>query len=247
MDDNVHSGHRERLRKQYEVSGLDGFSDHNVLEYILFAAIPYKDTNLIAHKLIKRFGSLAGVLEAPVSELILIDGIKTIAALHIKSYLDVSRRYQIDKSGKDTILNSTEKAGNYIKTAFHGIADERTYLTTLDAKKKMINHTLICEGTVNATNVNMRKIMHIALASNAVAVILSHNHPSGLALPSIEDMKTTIKVKKLLLEMGITLEDHIIVVDDDYISFAQSNLLDEQHVMSKIKAAEEPYKNSILT
>ena len=220
--DHAHTGHRARLRGQFLHAGLDALTDIQVLELLLFYVIPRKDTNPIAHRLLTQFGSLSAVLDAPVEVLAQVDGVSETAAslLHLISAL--SRRYLIDRSSFERILDTTEKAGAYLVPYFFGARDERVYLLCLDAKCKVLDCRLLSVGGVNTAAVSVRKIVEAALSCNATSVVLAHNHTSGIALPSAEDEATTRRIAAALDAVGILLADHIIVADDDYVSMADS-------------------------
>ncbi len=218
----IHDGHRERLKKQFREGGLDHFTDYQILELLLFYIIPRRDTNPIAHRLIDRFGSLSQVLEAPTEELEKVEGIGPNAALLLSLITEVARVYMVNRAEKQTMLNSIEECGQYLKSFFIGRRVEMVYLLCLDAKCKVLSCREVGEGGVNSANVPIRKIVELALSQNASSVVLAHNHPSGLALPSEEDISTTRRVAAALSTVDIPLVDHIIVADDDFVSLVQS-------------------------
>lgn len=221
----IHEGHRERMKKRFLDNGLDSFSDHNILELLLFYAVPRRDTNEIAHRLMDRFGSLSAVLDAPAEELASVNGVGRGTATYLKLFSQVARVYFNDKMKDGIQLDSSEKVGQYLIPKYIGIANEMVLLVCLDSKCKVIGCTTIMEGSVNATQVSVRKIIEIAVRSNASSVIVSHNHPTGLAIPSREDLLTTEKIKQALALINITLLDHIIVADNDWVSLRDSSYL----------------------
>ncbi len=221
----VHDGHRERMKKKLLEQGLDGFDDHNVLELLLFYVLPRQDTNPIAHALLDYFGSLEAVFEAPLEELMKVSGVGENTATLLKLIPAVSRRYEMSKNNFGEILDSTTKAGDYLAARYLFERDEVVYVVCLDAKRRVICCKALFRGDVNSAEVSVRKIAELALVKNASAIILSHNHTSGIALPSREDEMTTKRVKSALESMNITLLDHIIVAGNDYISMAESGLL----------------------
>lgn len=221
----VHDGHRERMKKKLLEQGLDVFDDHNVLELLLFYSMPRKDTNPLAHELLNTFGSLEALLEAPEEELSKVNGIGENTVTLLKLIPEVSRRYVMDKNRFDNILDSTKKAGEYLAARYMYERDEVVYALCLDAKCKVICCKELFRGVANSAEISTRKIAELALAKNATSIIISHNHTSGIALPSIEDEITTKKLKTALNSMGISLADHIIVADSDFISMADSGLL----------------------
>lgn len=220
----IHEGHRGRLKDRFRKEGLDGFTDVQVLELLLFFCIPRRDTNPIAHALLARFGSLHQVLEAPLHELEKVDGIGEQASTLISLTRQLARSYGVSQAGVEKILNTTTKCGEYLKPFFLGKRDETVYLLCLDAKCKALGCQEVGKGSVNSAGLSVRKIVETALAVNATSVVLAHNHPSGLALPSNEDVVTTRRVAMALDTVGIFLADHIVVADDDFVSLAQSGL-----------------------
>jgi len=220
----LHQGHRERLRQRFQEQGLDGFTDIQALELLLFYAIPRKDTNPIAHTLLERFGSFYQVLEAPLHELQSVDGVGENAATLLHLARAIAGRYAVSQAKIEAILNSTHKCGEYLKHFFVGKREEVIYLLCLDAKCKVLGCTEVGRGSVNAAGLSIRKIVETALRYNAVSVVLSHNHPGGLAFPSAEDTVTTRRVALALDAVGIILADHIIVADHDFVSMAESDL-----------------------
>lgn len=221
----VHDGHRERMKNKLLEAGLDAFDDHNVLELLLFYSMPRKDTNPLAHELLNHFGSLEAVFEAPADELQKISGIGENTVALIKLIPEVCRRYAIDKNRSDNVLDSAEKAGKFLIPRYLFERDEVVYIICLDAKCKVLCCKELFRGVANSAEISIRKIAELALAKSAASVIISHNHTSGIALPSYEDEVTTKRIKSALSSMGITLSDHIVVADDDFISMAESGLM----------------------
>lgn len=221
----VHEGHRERMRQQMKTSGMDSLSDVQVLEVALYYAIARRDTNEIAHALLRRFGSLSGVLEAPRAELLKIDGVGESAADLLLLFIQMERRHLMDRAGRQTILDTTYKCAQYLMPRFIGEQEEVVYLLCLDAKCKALDCSLIHRGAVNMTAISVRKIVKAALDHNATSVVVAHNHPSGLALPSREDRATTLALKAALDAVDVVLVDHVIVADEDFVSLADDGLL----------------------
>ena len=217
-----HDGHRERLRRQFLDHGLEALRDYEVLELLLFYAIPRSDTNPIAHALLEHFGSLAQVLEAPAAELEKGKGIKTKAATFLSLMNQLGRYYLVNRSQKNVILPTIEKCGDYLISYFYGRRNEAVYLLCLDAKCKVLCCKSLGEGSVNSAGISVRRIVETALGVGATTVVLAHNHPSGIALPSPEDIQTTYRVAAALNAVEIALADHIVVADDDYVSMVQS-------------------------
>ena len=220
----IHAGHRQRLKDRFRAEGLDHFSERHVLELLLFHAVPQRDTAPMAQDLLDRFGSLPQVLEAPVEELEKVSGIGPNASTLLALSTAISRYYLIRRNSNTAILNTTELCGEYLMQHFHGRRNETVFLLCLDAKCKLLSCKEVGEGSVNSANIPIRRVVELALAVNATTVILAHNHPSGIAVPSGEDILTTKKLAAALNAVEICLADHIVVADDDYVSLAQSGL-----------------------
>ena len=218
----IHEGHRQRLKDRFLREGLDNFDELYVLELLLYYCIPRKDTNPIAHALLDSFGSLTGVLEATVEELERIPGISHNAATFLNLVHQTGRYYQVKRVQTGDILRTIDQCGNYLVPHFYGRENETVFLLCLDAKCKVLGCKLVGEGSVNSANIPIRRVVETALNTNATTVILAHNHPSGLAIPSDEDVETTMRVAKAMESVEITLADHIVVADNDYVSMVQS-------------------------
>ena len=220
----IHDGHREKMRRRFQETGLEGFADHEALELLLYYAIPRRDTNELAHRLLARYGSLSALLQAPIEDLRRVEGVGESAAVLLK--LVPAFVYKAQRSdGQETVLNSTEKAGRYLLSCFAGERNEVIYQLCLDRKGKLLARKRLSEGGSAAAELNIRRLVENALLSSASAVILSHNHPSGIALPSREDYATTQQAQDALRTIGVELLDHIIVAEDDYVSLADSGIL----------------------
>lgn len=220
----THDGHRQRLKDRYLKEGLDHFEQHQVIELLLFYGIPRKDTNDLAHRLIKRFGNVVGVLEAPREELEKVDGMGPACSAFFKTLYDLNRYCQVHCVDRPMILNTIERCGMIVVPYFEGRRNEVVYLLCLDAKCKMLCCKEVGEGSVNSAAVPIRRVVEMALAAGATSVVLAHNHPSGVAVPSAEDAWTTRKLARALDAVEIQLVDHLIVADGDYVSLAQSGM-----------------------
>lgn len=223
---NGHDGHRERMRRRFLDHGLDNFDDHNVLELLLFFALPRRDTNALAHRLMQRFGSLDGVFDAPAEELQAVEGMGESAVTLIRLVPAVGRRYMMRRGQPGRILRDTEAAGRYLVPRFLGERDEIVLLLCLDAKMKLLACRELGRGDVRHTGLNLRKLAEAALSHNAAAVILAHNHVSGVALPSPEDRESTARAWQLLQTLNVELIDHIIVGGDDFVSLKDDGFFD---------------------
>ena len=221
----VHDGHREKMRRRFLSGGLDSFAPHEALELLLYYAIPRRDTNPIAHALMDRYGSLSAVLSAPVEDLKKVEGIGESAAVLLSVVAQLGRKASLADAERETVITSSQRAGQYLLALFAGKQRENVYQLCLDRKGKLLACKCLGEGTVSATALDIRQVVENAILTSASAVILSHNHPSGIALPSQEDYAVTDRVKSALDTIGIVLTDHIIVADGDYVSMADSGYL----------------------
>lgn len=220
----IHEGHRQRMKRRYLRNGLNDFSEHEVLELLLFYCIPRRDTNEIAHRLIDHFGSLAKVFGATVSQLMEVEGMGENAALFISLIRETDAYYHLRRFDLNQPLRNCDEYGTYLHAFFANERNEAVYLLCLDAKCMVLGCERITEGSVNTTSVPIRRVVEVALAKKATSVVLAHNHPSGIATPSDEDIQTTYQLGRTLYSVGISLVDHIVVADDEFISMAVSNL-----------------------
>ena len=231
MAESIHKGHRERLKQRFREQGLDNFTDIQVLELLLFYAIPQRDTNPLAHSLLDCFGSLSRVLEAEYEELKKVPGISDHSATLLALVTDLCRYYQVDSAQRVEILTTLDACGAYLVPRFFGRTRETVFLLCLDAKCKVLCCKEVGEGSVNSANVSVRKIVEVALAANATTVVLAHNHPSGIAVPSAEDVQTTRRVAAALNAVEVQLADHVVVADGDYVSMVQSGYRFDEYLL----------------
>ena len=203
-------------------SGLDDFAPHNVLEFLLFYSIPRGDTNPIAHRLIDAFGSLSGVFDATPEELMKVSGVGESTAILISMIPQMARKYLEDKADAVNVVGGCGDIGAYLLPKFVGRTNEALIMVSIDNKNKVISCSVVAEGTVDSAKVSRRKVMEEAMKVKATRVILAHNHPRGVAVPSAEDVAMTREIGRLFAQVGIELVDHIIIADDDYVSMAAS-------------------------
>lgn len=175
----LHDGHRNRLKNRFLNEGLTNFEDHNVLELLLFYSIPRSDTNEIAHELLNKFGSLHGVFEAGMEDLMSVNGISRHSAVLIKMIPELFVVYGRDKVRDIQKINSSDDAKQFFIPRFYGKVREEVQLVLLDDKMNIIKWVKIYEGSVNSANVPIRKIVEIAIENRATNVIIAHNHPTG--------------------------------------------------------------------
>lgn len=224
----IHKDHRQRVKKRFLGEGLDHFEEIHALELLLFYAIPQGDVNPLAHRLLDDFGNLHQVLETPPEQLMAVPGIGEHAAVLLGLVKGISQKYLIDYKKGPRYLTNRKECGDFLLNWFVGRRDETVMLLCLDAKRALLACRVVSEGSVNTAEVSIRKVVEVALSVNATTVLLAHNHPSGLALPSMEDIVTTRRVGMALDAVGIVLEDHIVVAGRDYVSLRDSNYYDPE-------------------
>ena len=217
--ENIHQGHREKMRQRFLKSGLESFADHEALELLLYYAIPRRDTNPIAHRLMERYGSLTAVLSAPAEDLKKVEGIGESAAVLLKIAGQIGRKARLSD------MTDVETVGAYLLERYAGETHEVVYELCLDRKGKLLACKRLHDGGAASAALDIRKVVENAILTSASTVILAHNHPSGIALPSDDDCAATTHAAQALQTIGVALADHIIVADDDFVSMAQSGYL----------------------
>ena len=221
----LHKGHRNRLRKRMLEKGLDHFEKHEVLELLLFHALPRCDTNELAHRLINTFGSFSGVLDAPYEELLKVKGMGPVSAALLKMVPQMLRIYLTDQSERGCVLDSTLKLGQFLVSRYVGCRVERTYLLSLDNTGRLLACRMLSEGSLDQVPVIPRQVAEEAMRTGATAVVLAHNHPNGFAIPSSQDISLTRSLYTALKGVGISLADHIIVAKEDFYSLADAGIV----------------------
>lgn len=222
-----HTGHRERMKAEFLARGLEGWPDHRVLELLLFYTIPQGDVNDLAHELVERFGSLAGVLDASVEELKKVKGVGDHTAVFLRMLPAVLGRYQGARTRLSAIINSPEEAYAWLEPYFFGARNEMVYVLCLDGKRQVLGVRKVAEGSIELAEVNTRRIAEEAIGLRAAQIYVAHNHVSNLAIPSQADWLTTDTLRGALRPIGIELIDHLVFVDGDMVS-----LKDSEHLKS---------------
>ncbi len=220
-----HTGHRERMKAEFLARGLEGWPDHRVLELLLFYTIPQGDVNDLAHELVERFGSLAGVLDASVEELKKVKGVGDHTAVFLRMLPAVLGRYQGARTRLSAIINSPEEAYAWLEPYFFGARNEMVYVLCLDGKRQVLGVRKVAEGSIEMAEVNTRRIAEEAIGLRAAQIYVAHNHVSNLAIPSQADWLTTDTLRGALRPIGIELIDHLVFVDGDMVSLKDSEHL----------------------
>lgn len=222
----VHDGHRERMRERFFRFGLSNFNEIEALEFLLFYAIPRRDTNPLAHALLDQFGSLSQVLNATEQELCAVPGISESTAALIKLVPQLERLSEVERGKRLAEIKGTRDAAAFLIPYFRGAQDEMLLLVCLDSARRVISAEVINTGLPNSVLFDIRKLVETALKRKATSVMIAHNHPDGQVLPSKEDDSTTISIMKALRTVNIELYDHIVVAGENYVSYRRSGALE---------------------
>lgn len=222
-----HSGHRARMKKKFIERGASYFEPHEILEMLLFYAIPQRNTNDIAKNLIDHFGSLSAVFDASIEALNDV-GVTEHQAVLLKLIPEITRRYLDDKRENYDKSVNPDYIPAYFADMFIGREKtESAMLILLNKKGNMVYSGMVFQGDFNYVHIPVRDIISLAIKYSASIAYLAHNHPSGIATPSREDIKATRKLKDALDKIGVYLVDHIIFGEDDYVSLNEVGLMTE--------------------
>lgn len=238
----MHEEHRDRMRKRFLRDGIDKFESHEVLEMLLYGVIPRRNTNDIAHNLMDHFGTLSNVIDASYAELLKVKGVGPIVAVFINLMSGLIHRYLVDQeTPSDNNPLSLKEIEDIFISKFFNIKDEHLAVMLLDKDNRFLACDVLRKGSFDAVSVNAREIFDYASRYNSNKVIIAHNHPSGIAMPSAEDLKFTMELRRVLHFLNIYLFDHIIVGSNDCFSFEQFNLFREleKEQVEKEKRAQE--------
>lgn len=225
--ENLHEGHREKLRKRFiSDKGFENFADHQILELLLFYANARGDTNPLAHTLLNTFGSLKGVLEARPEQLMQVKGIGERAATLISMVVPLTRVWHRCAMTQPKRIGNSREAEEYCLSILAGERMERFYVISLNAKCNVLGRRKISDGSLSEVSAYPRVVMETALNYNAHSILLCHNHPGGTCAPSQEDISSTLQLQRLLGGVGIVVLDHIIVAGDSTYSMIQHGDID---------------------
>jgi len=205
------------MKKRFSERGGKDFSDHELLEMLLYYAIPRQDTNKLAHKLLNEFGTLREVMNADPSRIEKVVGAGAGTAAFISLIFTVRKRIDALKyTSTKFIADSAVKVGNYFVDYFRDLQDEEFCVMLLDNSFRLIEFRPLSRGSVNSVPIDVRALTKCAIMSGATQVILAHNHPSGLTVPSNDDINITSEVEASLSAVGISLLEHVIVNDTSF-------------------------------
>lgn len=216
-----HAGHRQRMKERVLQYGIDSLADHEVLEVLLYSAVPRGDTNALAHRLLRQFGSLSQVLQADPLDLQHTGGVSPNTAFLLSFSAQLAGRYLRDKNRSRPILGSSKALLEYIQALYIEYNIEVAYLLCLNASMQVNQTVKLGEGNVGGVSIHLSGVVENALRHRARSVVLVHNHPGGISQPSKEDFELTKQCIQALRYVDVGLLDHVVVCGSRYFSFAQ--------------------------
>jgi DNA repair protein RadC len=219
------AGHRERLRQRLLTGGAEALADYEVLEYLLYAAIPRGDTKPIAKALLAQFGSLAGVLNADPKAMQRVKGVGEASAAALKAVAIAARRMTRGEIVKKPVLSSWQALIDYLTTDMAHLTVERVRILYLDTKNRLIEDHHLNDGSIDEAAIHPREVIRRAMDVGASAMILVHNHPSGSPEPSRADIQITQRIAEAGRHMGVTVHDHVIIGREGHTSLRAKGLI----------------------
>lgn len=217
-----HEGHRRRLCDKLSGEGLNEADDHQLLEALLFYAVPRCDTNEMAHALIGHFGSLDAVFAASTEELMAVESIGGSSAELIHLVGGIRRRLECPREAARRVYDSISKISTYLARRYVGATHERVYLMMFDNSMRLLDCRCVCYGSVNSAVFQPRLLIECALGQHAAAVIVAHNHPDGIAVPSGDDINTTERLRECFEMVNIQMLEHIVIADNSYAAIMRN-------------------------
>lgn len=230
-------GHRKRLRDRYLKDGIGSVSETEILELLLFNVMTRKDTRGLAERLMQKFGSIYRIIEAPPEELSGIEGLGESVYTFLHCLKDFIFFYNLGNVRRGKYMGVTSDIGYYIMEKYGGVESEVLLQLCLDDGFRILDEDLLTIGSRSQVRFNVSAIVERACRAKCSYIVIAHNHPSGLAIPSLRDLETTRQLYEGLSSLGIFLLDHIIFEKDDFVSLRDSNLLhrDEPWIGEKQK------------
>jgi DNA repair protein RadC len=219
------AGHRARLRKRLLDGGIDALADHEVIEYLLMTAIPRRDVKPLAHSLIKRFGSLAGVLNADTKALALHPGMGETSAAALKIVAVAARRLARTVLRQQPVLGSWQALIDYLTIDMAHLTVERVRVLFLNTQNMLIHDEHVGDGSIDEAAIHPREVIRRALDLGATALIIVHNHPSGSPQPSRADIQVTNRIAEAGRLLGIVVHDHVIIGREGHVSLKAKGLI----------------------
>jgi DNA repair protein RadC len=218
-------GHRRRLKQKFMTSGIAAFHEYEALELLLTYAVPRLDVKPIAKTLLETFGSVKGVMDAELDELMKVRGIGEHSALLCKLVKEIAALSLKQKAKEKVQITCTTELLDYCRTTMGGKKDEEFSVIYLDAQNRIIECETLQKGVVNQAVVYPRQVLESVLKKKASAIILAHNHPSGHVRPSDADIRLTKLIQETAKVLDILVHDHIIVGENRFFSFREEGLM----------------------
>ncbi len=236
MNNHVHEGHRKRLRETIVKTGLENMQEHQVLEYVLSFVIPRKDTNVLAHNLIKKFGSFKGVLQSSQKELQTIDGIGNVLAVYLSTLKDVISYYnKNEKENNFKIFNSFDTS-EFFRKILSSSSIEQFYVACVNNNMQITHYEKLAFGTDASVSVQIKDILNILNKNLCTKFLVCHNHPHGKSSPSLSDVSFTKNLYISARLAGYSLIDHIIIGESCFFSFRDEGLfIDYEELVKKLQ------------
>ena len=219
------TGHRARLRQRLLEGGAEALADYEVLEYLLFAANRQGDTKPLAKELLKKFGSLAGVLNATPGALMQVKGMGEAGVGALKSVALAARRMARSEVRQQPVLGSWQALLDYLTIDMAHLTVERVRVLYLDTRNRLVLDDHVGDGSIDEAAIHPREVIRKALDIGASALILVHNHPSGDPSPSRADIQITQRIAEAGRLLGIVVHDHVIVGREGHTSLRAKGLL----------------------
>ncbi len=224
VDHNIHKGHRDRLRNKFIKNGIESLEQHEVLELLLFYAVPQKSTNDIAHELLNRFGNIKELFDAPIESICKTKNVGYSAAVLFKLIPQLLRYYLITPDKKQS-LDNYEYYLNYFNSMYVGTSNEQFRVCCLNNSLQVISCDKLSEGTPSEVAVSARMVAEAAFRANSSIVVLAHNHPNALPVPSKDDIRLTNELINSLKAFDIKVLDHVIVGKGEVHSMRRSGAI----------------------
>jgi DNA repair protein RadC len=218
-------GHRGRIRSRFLAGGADAVAEHELIEMVLFLALPRRDTKPIARSLLARFGSYAAAISAPVPDLLAVEGLGEAGVAALKIVQASAQRLAKADVLFRPVLSNWDRLMEYLTAVLSREKIEQFRVLFLDNRNRLLADEMLSSGTVNHTPVYPREVVKRALDLRATAVFLVHNHPSGDPSPSTEDIEMTKEIKHAANALSIVLHDHVIIGNGQWLSFRKMGLL----------------------
>ncbi len=236
MEKDLHVGHRGRARLKF-IKNPELLEDHEILELLLYHAISRKNTNEESHRLMKKFGSFRRVFDAEQKQLEEVEGIGENSAFLIRLVSEIISRYSQDAHMITHPLTSRAALMEYLCSLFVGESKEKVFLILLSSSGRILKTEVVGSGFAGISELSIQKMNALAVESGAASAVLAHNHPDGVAIASQQDITTTQKIRLIFNQLGVTLIDHFIVVDNECVSILHNEaaFLEAKQTPSKRK------------